>query len=122
MATPNTPAGSDAEHAMNRVLGAEHDAKTAVAECSAQAAAAVEQARQQARRIGERADHRISRLHTACELAAGQRIELLLQQERSADARRIAPPREEEVLDAAVERLAAMLTGAAPAQRDQNTE
>ncbi len=118
MATPNSSVAGTTEEAMNRVLGAERDAKAAITQCEAQAAATVEQVRQQARRIAERTDRRISRLHTNCELSAARRIDLLLRQERSADAERIAPPHEQEVLAAAVERLTALLTGAAAAKAE----
>ncbi len=122
MATPNPPVAGTTEEAMNRVLGAEHDAKAAITECEALAAATVEQARQRARRIAERTDRRISRLHAACELAAARSIDLLLRQERGSDAQRNAPPHEQEVLAAAVERLAALLTGATPTPHDTTAE
>ena len=41
MATPNPPVAGTPEEAMNRVLGAEHDAKAAITECEALAAATV---------------------------------------------------------------------------------
>jgi vacuolar-type H+-ATPase subunit H len=104
------------EAAMNAVLEAEAEAKAAIADCEAQAAALVEEARRQARRIAERADERISRVHAECAEKTGRAVESTLREEPAGQAEPFGQPleHEQEVLAAAVARLAALLTEEAP--------
>jgi regulator of protease activity HflC (stomatin/prohibitin superfamily) len=99
------------EEAMNRVLEAERAAHAAVAECEAQAAALLEAAQQQARRIHTRADNRLSQIHAHCALALGQQVEQLLQQDTGTTATPNLGDEMHELLAAAVTRLAESLTG-----------
>lgn len=98
------------EEAMNRVLAAERAAHEAVAECAAQAAALLDAAQQQARRIHSRTNGRISQIHARCAVALGRQVEHLMQQdaEHAADAELNAAMHD--VLAAAVERLVQSLT------------
>ncbi len=99
------------EEAMNRVLEAERTAHAAVRECEAQAGALLEAAQQQVRRIHARTDGRIGQLHTRCSLVLGHQVELLLQQEIISTNSDTLDSEMQEVLAAAVARLAEALTG-----------
>ncbi|WP_127477975.1 hypothetical protein [Sulfurivermis fontis] len=98
------------EEAMNRVLEAERAALAAIAECTTRAANLIEAAQQQARRIHRRTDSRISQVHAHCALALGRQVELLLQQEAENASATVPDAVIQEVLAAAVERLAQSLT------------
>lgn len=98
------------EEAMNRVLEAERAAQAAIMECTARAASLIEAAQQQARRIHSRTDSRISQVHAHCALALGRQVELLLQQEAESTSATVPDAAMHEVLAAAVERLALVLT------------
>lgn len=98
------------EEAMNRVLEAERAADAAVADCATRAAAVIEMAQQQARRIHSRTDSRISQVHAHCALALGRQVETLLQQEAEQAADASLDAAMHQVLAAAVERLAQSLT------------
>ncbi len=54
------------DQAINDVLKAERDAQQQVAQCVADTERILEQARQTARRIGERNNNRIARIHQRC--------------------------------------------------------
>jgi len=110
MATTEQLGTDDTEEAINRVLGAERDARAAIERCVQQAAATVDAARQRARHLAAHTDVRIGKVHARCSLALGRQIEALLRQEQAGD---VAPPaaHDDEVLVAAVEHLAAALTG-----------
>lgn len=102
-----------ANSAVTRVLEAERRAKQAIEGCRQGAAAFVEGARHQARRIAERTDARISAVHIRCDLDIAQR-----KAEIDAAARNIPTDidltdRDLAKLDEAVEALAARLIGAA---------
>jgi hypothetical protein len=101
------------EQAINRVLRAETEARGAAEECKRKAHRLVDDARAQARRILERADLRISAMHSACNLAASRKI---AQFETEARALAQQPPTPEPAqlrqIAAAAGRLAGELTGA----------
>jgi hypothetical protein len=99
------------EEAMNRVLEAERAAHAAVTECESHAAALLEAAQQQARRIHSRADNRLSQIHAHCALALGQQVEQLLQQDSNGAGAPSLGAETHELLAAAVTRLAESLTG-----------
>lgn len=102
------------DEAIQRVLQAEQRVRERIAQCEREAARLLEAARERARRLEERTDARISALRTRCEQLAGERAAAL-----RAQAQRIAlAPVEAEIdaerLAAAIERLAARLTGETP--------
>ena len=101
---------NDTEQAMSRVLEAERDAHAAVAECEARAAALIDAAQQQARRIHARTDARVSQVHAHCALALGQQVETLLRQEPHDSAGAAPDAAMRELLTAAITCLAASLT------------
>jgi vacuolar-type H+-ATPase subunit H len=100
-----------AEAAINRVLEAEQQARAAVARAHRDAAERVTQARLRARRIEERADARASKVRAACQQWSAQRVAQL--QAQVEELRTCAPVDEARRarLEAAIERLAAELTG-----------
>jgi vacuolar-type H+-ATPase subunit H len=116
---PSTPRGS--EQAMNTVLEAEREAERRIAECQAEARQIVESARQSARRIAERTDARISRVHAHCATTVGQQVETLLNREQS-QQNTASPAHEQAALEAAVERLADLLTGNLPEEEDEEAQ
>jgi len=101
---------NDTEQAMNRVLEAEREAHAAITECAARAAALIDAAQQQARRVHARTDTRISQVHAHCALALGQQVETLLRQEPHSGAGATPDAAMRELLTAAVTCLAASLT------------
>lgn len=101
---------NDTEVAMNRVLEAERAAHAAVTECEARAAALIDAAQQQARRIHSRTDTRLSQVHARCALALGQQVETLLQQGSGGAANAALDDEMRELLTAAIDRLAESLT------------
>lgn len=108
---PDASADLLAQQAIERVLEAEREARAAVEDCEAQAARLVAEARQGARRIAERADARIDALRAAARTRfAAERARL------NAEGQRVAPmaPQTEVRMAAAVEELAARLSGGAP--------
>lgn len=111
MADQPSAQGTRADQAMNHVLEAERAARDQAVRCEAEAATLVEQARQQARRIAARTDARLTHIHTSCGLATARQIEALLRQETSESEIGVGTPQEQELLQAAVDRLAARLTG-----------
>ena len=101
------------EAAIARVLQAERDARDRVEHCAREAEAIVESAREQARQIARRAAHRSIRVQRWSAATLRQRLAELAEQQ--ARAERDAPPAAmAEQVAAAVQRLAAELTGAAP--------
>lgn len=104
---------NDTEVAMNRVLEAERAAHAAVAECEARAAALIDAAQQQARRIHTRTDARLSQVHAHCALALGQQVEALLRQDPAGTASAALDDEMRVLLTAAIARLADSLTSAA---------
>lgn len=106
---------NDTEVAMNRVLEAERAAHAAVAECEARAAALIDAAQQQARRIHTRTDARLGQVHSRCALALSQQVEALLQQDPAGAASTALDDEMRELLTAAIARLAESLTNASTA-------
>lgn len=114
----NSRAADNPEQAMNQVLQAEREAQAAIARCQQEATHTVEQARQQARRIAERTDARLSHLHTHCALTLARQTEQL-QQRGEAETEAVTPLQEDAVLAAAVARLAEALTSAGNGGADE---
>jgi vacuolar-type H+-ATPase subunit H len=100
-----------ADSAINRVLEAEQQAREAIARCRSAAAQHTTEARLRARRIEERADARASKVRAACQQWSAQRVAQLRAQVE--ELRTCAPVDEARRarLEAAIERLAAELTG-----------
>lgn len=98
------------DEAMNTVLRAERDAREAIDACRAEAERTLAEAREQARRIARRTDARISALHTRCTIDLHRRVEAMLDGEREPNTP-LPAASEDEVLQAAVDALAAELVG-----------
>jgi hypothetical protein len=92
--------------AVERVLAAERDAETRLAQCRADTKSLVAAARERAAATARRTDARISTLHTAYLLKVGNRIASLRDQQTHAGHGLF----DERALAAAAERLAADLT------------
>ncbi len=108
-----TAGGEAAASDIRRVLDTERDARRAVEQARTRADAILEDARRQARMIAQRADKRIARLHQCSREATDGRIEQL-QREGEREERRVAAAEPDPAaLQAAVERVARRLTGAA---------
>lgn len=102
----NPGAGGVAE-AMNRVLAAEREALSAVAEAHAQSGRTLEQARREAHRLLDRAERLARQIHGRTAALAARHEALLVAAAEAAPA----CPDPGEVLDEALARLAARLTG-----------
>ncbi len=116
-ADPDVPPPTAAEEAINRVLHAEQVARLAIAECEQVAQQGVAQARRDARAIEERADHRIAQLHARCASQierANRTASTPLPPTGSADGERAA------LLESAIARLAARLTGGEPGEGQES--
>lgn len=101
----------DAVGAINRVLEAEHDACEAMRECDMQAEAVLREAREKARRIGQRAEQRIQLWYLTSDRRAAKRLNEL---DNRAQAFEGDPPESAELSAEwrrAVERLADELIG-----------
>lgn len=105
-----TPSSSD--EAMNAALQAEQQALDGIKACEKWAVEFVDRARHQARAIAERTDRRITALHARRTGALAETVDAIL----SADSDRSGPPPqlelERKMLEVAVARIAARLTGA----------
>lgn len=116
--TPNNNAGTTSystlgtDEAMNLVLKAEHDAQAAVAACEQEARTLLEQARETAHRIAERSDARISRIHQRCSRSISDETNRIQQEAEQQRESEHAAGIDENIINAAVEHLAARLTGA----------
>ena len=110
----NSPKNDDtsmtAEHAMNVVLEAEDNAKHAVDKCSSETDALLQQARQRAKQIAERADERITRIHQRCARVGTDQVAQLQrdQQKEARDSHSYEV--DTETVDVVVEQIADMLT------------
>ena len=110
----NSPKNDDtsmtAEHAMNVVLEAEDNAKYAVDKCSSETDALLQQARQRAKQIAERADERITRIHQRCARVVTDQVAQLQrdQQKEARDSHSYEV--DTETVDVVVEQIADMLT------------
>jgi vacuolar-type H+-ATPase subunit H len=106
----STPATVEVELAVNRVLAAERDAAQAVERCRREAQVLVEQGRQRARRVLDRAEARIARAHATSDRS----LEMRLAEIRAASASLAGRPLVEEAdlarVQDAVPRLAAELS------------
>lgn len=97
--------------AMNKVLQAEQDALQKIKDCEREAADIIHAAQQQARTISERTNRRIGELHAHCARVTAARIETMLKEDASEAKQAIRLEAEARTLQAAVERVAARLTG-----------
>ncbi|MFP4209370.1 MAG: hypothetical protein ACLFSC_12025 [Wenzhouxiangella sp.] len=112
MATEDRQRQAEAAGAIREVLAAEAAVRDKVEACRADLAQALADEQQRARRIEQRTDQRLARLHTHCEKRIEQKTA-----ELRARAGADAPPEQpddadRECLNAAVEQLAARLIGA----------
>ena len=106
---PDGPGG--VAEAMNRVLTAERAALAEVDACRAEAGKALEAARHEARAILERAEHVAREIHARTERLAATRARQMAESAQDrADGRE-----SEELLQAAVKRLASRMTGGSDA-------
>ncbi len=96
---------------MNKVLEAEQHALETIADCEREAAGIIHAAEQQARAISERMNRRIGELHAYCARVTAERIETMLKEDASEAKQAIRLEAEACTLQAAVERVAARLTG-----------
>ena len=96
---------------MNKVLQAERHALETIKDCEREAAGIIHAAQQQARAISERTNRRIGELHAHCARVTAARIETMLKEDASEANQAIRLEAEACTLQAAVERVAARLTG-----------
>ncbi len=108
---PETKEPLAASDAMNAALQAEQRALQAIKDCERDAARLIETAQQQARTITERTNRRISRLHAHCARVTEAQIKAMLREGADAANEAIRPEVEAHTLEAAVDRVAARLTG-----------
>lgn len=101
------PAQGSVAEAMNRVLEAERAALAELQACRAQAEKTLEAARREARSILERAERIARDIHGRTERLAAARAKRLLEEA----SQQPGGPDPEETLAAAVDRLAARMTG-----------
>lgn len=101
----------DPDEAMNTTLQAEQRALDAIKTCERQAAELINAAQQQARLIAERADRRISDLHVRCARTTAEEIEAMLREDAHEADHSTQPELKIEALEAAVDHVAARLTG-----------
>lgn len=97
--------------AMNMALQAEHRALEAIKGCERDAARLIDTAQQQARTITERTNRRISRLHAHYARVTEAQIKVMLREGADAADQAIHPEAKAHTLEAAVDRVAARLTG-----------
>jgi len=102
-----TAAPGDVATAMNRVLEAEREALAELEACRAAADRTLEAARREARAILDRAEHMSREIHGRTERLAAARALRISEAAAQEDAR----PRAADTLAAALERLAARMTG-----------
>ena len=110
---PGAIAEPAAQEAIERVLEAERDARAAVSVCEEQAARTVAEARLHARRVAERADARIDAMRAAARSRLAADLARLDAEARALTARPI-PPETQARMEAAVQGLAARLSGEVP--------
>ncbi len=99
------------DEAIGRVLAAEDEARDAVDACRREARMLVAEARAGTRRILQRADRRISALHSHCLLSVGRSVRSLQAETASIPLAPSGETVQDERLDEVVRRLAADLTG-----------
>jgi len=105
------PAASSIAEAMNRVLAAERAALAEVESCRAEADKALESARREARAILERAERVAGDIHAR----TGRLAEARARQLRERWDREHGPAGQGDLLEAALRRLAARMTGGSDA-------
>lgn len=97
--------------AMNTALQAEQRALEAIRDCEQEAAGIIAAAQQRARAIAERTNRRIAEVHAHCARVTGTRIETMLKEDVREANQAIRAEEETRILEAAVDRVAARLTG-----------
>jgi cell division septum initiation protein DivIVA len=107
-AMESTPPESTVKAAMNRVLEAEQESATALADAAREAELILEAARKKRRKILESARRRASRMHVR---ARAQGQQALAELEANASARQADSSALLGVIDEVVDRVAASLTG-----------
>jgi regulator of protease activity HflC (stomatin/prohibitin superfamily) len=104
------PPDDAVEAAISLVLGAEREAREAVASAQEEAAAITERARADARAIAQRAERRIRAARAAFERRVSERLAQIETEQANLDARHELGPDDLAGLERAVETLAAALT------------
>ena len=99
--------------AMNTALQAEQHALKGIRDCEQEAAGIIAAAQQQVRAITERTNRRITEVHAHCARVTGRRIENMLKEDTGEADQAIRAKEGECTLEAAVDRVAARLTGEA---------
>lgn len=95
---------------MNTVLQAEQRVLDAIKDCEREAAGIIGAAQQQARAISERTNRRIAQVHARCARVTERQIETMLK-EHAGEASEARLEAQACTLEAAVDRVAARLTG-----------
>ncbi len=99
------------DEAMNAVLEKERQSREKIEHCEREAAALLDKAQGRARAVSDRTDKRITAFRQRCEETTRHEVNELLAEDRERCERTPMQEREIYQLDAAVRRLAAMLTG-----------
>jgi vacuolar-type H+-ATPase subunit H len=110
MSEHKRPNSSDAAAAIDEVLLAESAARQAMEACRQEAESILEAAREDARRITRSANARVTRLHNRCDGLVRERIEAIRAQASAEAVRTELNAADREMLQQAVDRLAARLT------------
>jgi cell division septum initiation protein DivIVA len=108
--------GSSAEHAMNRVLAAENEARQALDACSTDARIVLQQARSTAERIVQRSDQRITRIHHHCNRAVAAAVSQLQREQQLKVSRFDSAAVDTAAVTVVVEKIAELLTTGGPAK------
>lgn len=106
------------DQAMNSVLEKERQSRERIEQCERDAAALLDKAQRRARAVSDRTDKRITALRQRCAETTQRAVDALLAEESKGSERAPEPERESSHIDAAVHRLAAMLTGDAADDSD----
>lgn len=107
----DNPHDKGVAQAIDRVLGAERDAQSAIADCEKQGLESLELARQQRRTILERAQQRMVALHTGAARAIEQRVAQVREPHGLSGAGTTASETDHARMQAAVGKLADCLIG-----------
>jgi cell division septum initiation protein DivIVA len=108
--------GASAEHAMNKVLAAEKDARQALEASSSEARTLLQQARSTAERIVQRSDQRITRIHHHCSHAVAAAVSQLQREQQLKVSRFDSAAVDADAVTAVVEKIAELLTTGGPAK------
>ena len=106
----NTESSPSTGHAMNIVLEAESAAKQSVEKCAAEAEELLQQARQAAKKIAERADNRITRIHQRCSRVVTDQVSQLQRDQQQKAKAAHSYKVDTETVDVVVEQIAELLT------------